>query len=619
MAKDTSLQELIIGYCNQVDGLVEPAGYGIYEVLLPDEVAARLGLSAHQRFTFSAEAVNEAKNVTYLHYGHALVDKIINELHLQTANGQFFINNVRPEKPGLFAIIEKSLPILNAKLFAVPGAAEQIRMHHYVRFNFKASLISDEKRELILPIWMDLQNGYAIKGDEIERQAILDIENQLPDLELTGASWMYGNPLSSKVLIALLERARKSAAAELGDTLANYQKRLRRFLELDRARLNEYYSDLLKDAERRLQKAEDDRRPALKAKLAAITAERQSKLEDVEQKYHLHIQLDLINLAIIAQPKLDLTVEFRKRTASVKRTVTWNPLLHRIEPLLCKVCGQSGNSLALCEHGHLAHAECLAPQCVECKRTFCLQCADQVQTCVVCDRPVCVHSLSRCAVCGRGTCRDHLNECHADNGQPRRALVDKQPVLTSAGAKTDGLKQAEKTETGAGAKASTRKTSSRVGQKPAAKQESARGKASRPTPLPEKTAVLGDRMEVFSDPAQGVITANVIGKRRELASRTWELTDEGLAVNCWCQKGSACEQNGIVYRPAEPQWIEDQVKNFLKKFQNEYGVSDRKVRFFQIRQREPFNEAALKLPARWKDAAVLEQARAGFEKLKVRS
>ena len=56
MALNISLEELVLGYCRQVDGLVEPPAYGAYEVLLPDEVAARWGVAPHQHFAFALEA-----------------------------------------------------------------------------------------------------------------------------------------------------------------------------------------------------------------------------------------------------------------------------------------------------------------------------------------------------------------------------------------------------------------------------------------------------------------------------------------------------------------------------------------------------------------------------------
>ena len=607
MAQNISLEELVLGYCRQVDGLVEPPAYGAYEVLLPDEVAARWSVAPLQHFAF----VPEVGNAAYIHFGHNLVETIVDEVRAKTANGRFFINNVRPEKPKLYEVVEKAFSLPNAKMFPVPSAKETISLHHYARLNFKVSLIADEKRELILPLWMDVQDGFSVKAAEIERMAILDMENQFPNLPPAALLWSNEPPQSPKALAALLERARLSVAFELGDTLASLQKRLQRFLELDRARLNDYYDDLRKDTERRLSKTEEERRPALEAKLAAIDDERQSKLADVEQKYHLHIQLELINLAIIAQPKLDLTVEIRKRGVTAQRRVTWDPLLHVVEELACDACNKPGQTLFLCENGHLAHSECLAPQCVDCKRTLCQKCAAEVQACAVCERPVCVHSLNRCKECGRATCQEHIGECHADAGQPRRILPE--PAASP--------EAAPKQDQGGGKQAST------------ADPESARprtGKSAKPkTParreIPKartfekpRPEVAGDYMEVYSNPAENVISAIVKTKKHEIATREWSMSDQGISVGCWCEKQN-CPERGVVYRPMDVEQITMQLSGFIEHFADEYAVPLKKIRFFQVRPGQPFGETKLKVPASWRDPATLERARKGFETLRLKN
>jgi len=93
----TSLEGLVLGYYRQIGALVEPPAYGAYEVLLPDDAAARWGITPHQKIVF--DAVHQKNGVTFLHYGHALVETIVEELRGQSANGHFFINNVRPDKP----------------------------------------------------------------------------------------------------------------------------------------------------------------------------------------------------------------------------------------------------------------------------------------------------------------------------------------------------------------------------------------------------------------------------------------------------------------------------------------------------------------------------------------
>ena len=597
MPDDTFLQDLILGYCRQVGGLVEPPAYGIHETLLPDEVAARWGVDAIQKFNFTREGDSGTiqGDATLIHYGHPLVESIVAELRQQTANGQFFVNNLRLDKPGLYAVIEKALNLSNAKLFPVHGAVERQRLYHLVCFNFKASIISDEKREIILPVWMDLQGGYAVKRDDIERLAIFDTENQFTHLTSAEPTWIAGEIHSLKVLAALLDRARQSALIELAPNLEGFQKRLQRFLGLDRARLIEYYQDLSKDAEKRLHKASEDRRSVMEAKLKAILAERQIKLTDVEQKYRLRVELELINLAIIAQPKLDLLVDIKKRSATVKRQVVWDPLRHIVEPLVCNVCEQSGDGLYLCENGHLAHASCLSPQCVECKRTYCQKCADQVQTCTVCDRPICTHSLVKCAQCQRITCHEHLNECHAADGQPRRRET------ASISPAAEAPIQAE----------------SFAGQINPRKKEPTKEKTVlAKTKVAVPPAARGDYIDVYTDPEQEMLFAYVMFKKRELAERTWELTDNGIAVRCRCEKERACRAHGYIHRPTELEGIEMQMERFIRQLCMEYRVPENKVRYYHVRQGQPFDVPKLRLPARWKDPDVQAAARQGFDKLK---
>ncbi len=603
MTQDTSLQDLVLGYCQQVGALVEPPAFGMHEVLLPEEVARRWKVNPLQLFVFAGneETGPAGRTITFLHYGYPLVETIVEEIRSRTANGQFFINNIRLEKPGLFNVIEKALILPNAKLFPVSGASEQRRLYHYVRFNFKVSLVADEKRELILPIWMHLQEGYPVNGSEIERLAVLDVENQFQSLEPAPPSFINQiNPVGEEVLQAVLEHARQSTRRELGDTLLGLHKRLQRYLELDRARLDQYYDDLKKDAERRLQKAEEGRRATLEAKVAAIEAEHHSKLIDVEQKYRLRIELDLANLAVITQPKLDLTVEIRKRTAAVRRRVIWDPLLHTAEPLVCDVCGLAGFEMYLCENGHLVHAGCLAPQCVECKRTYCQKCASNVQICVVCDQPICTHSLVRCPDCQRITCQEHANLCHAVDGKPQH--------IGPAPARAADLPQPAQGKTAPSAPVSQARA-------PANKKKDT---PSKPVPSARtilKMALTADYAEVYYGAAMPLVSAYVYVKKHELAVRSWELTEDGIAVICKCED-PFCKDNGLLYRPIADDQILEQLDKFIRRFLIKYNVPEKKVHYFRMRAGKPGEERKLSLTGKWKDAVALQEAREGFDRFK---
>ena len=313
---------------------------------------------------------------------------------------------------------------------------------------------------------------------------------------------------------------------------------------------------------------------------------------------------------VIAQPKIDLMVEIGKRGVAVKRRATWDPLLHVVEGLACDVCERPGQTLFLCENGHLAHSDCLAPQCVECKRTFCRKCADKVKSCVVCDRPVCIHSLQRCGECGRSTCQAHVGECHADAGQPRQVSVE-QPVSQQT---------VPTHQTARSARPPTGGTGKPPRQKPPTKKQISKGRLAATFESLTKIhpAVTGDYMDVQAIPAENLIVAWVLVKKHEIATRQWTMTDQGIEVDCWCEKNN-CLQRGVVFRPAPAEEIKAQMTSFIEDFAAEYGVPLKKIHYFHFRLGRQFPETSLKVPASWKEPATLERAWEGFHALRTKN
>ncbi len=597
MPEDSSLRDFVLGYCQQVGGLVEPPAYGIDEVLLPEEVAARWGVDPFQRFRFSLEpnTTHPDEGVTSLYYGHPLVETIVTELRQQPANSLFFINPLRVEKPGLRELAGK-LSFANAR--PTPGSTQRTRLYHYACFNFKTSLVSDEKRELVVPVWMHLQGGYRLPAGEILAKASLEPETAFPNLDAAPPTWRTIKAkeavLSTETLAALLERARLAVLDEIAPILETAQKRSQHFLELDQARLNDYYDDLQRDLEKRLARAEAERRPGLEAKLEALRIERQSKLIDAEQKYRLRIDLELINLAIIAQPKIEIEVAVGKREVTSKRLLAWDPVRHIIEPLVCDVCGQPGEGLSLCESGHLAHATCLAPQCVDCKRTFCQLCGDKVHTCVVCDAPVCIHSQVLCKTCGRVTCQKHANLCHAADGQPQKISAVAPAVPGPLPPKVEPARPEAARKTGKA--------------RPPAPKKPLR--AARPANQPKIPTV--QRVQVDMENSTAEVTAYALHREHEIAVRSWKLTPDGIACICRCEKGWECPANNLIYRPADVNGIDAQLLRLIRDFANEYGVPEKKISFFRVVGGQGYESLHFSLPAVWKDPEKLALALKGF-------
>lgn len=121
---------------------------------------------------------------------------------------------------------------------------------------------------------------------------------------------------------------------------------------------------------------------------------------------------------------------------------------------------------------------------------------------------------------------------------------------------------------------------------------------------------------MYSDPAEGTITAYMMRRQSELAVRWWAITDDGISVHCRCEKMWNCKSDGLVFRPSDD--IERQMNLLLTRFREEYNLPDKKTRYFHIRMGKPFEEKKLKIPSVWRDEALLEKARKGFDELSKR-
>jgi hypothetical protein len=303
------------------------------------------------------------------------------------------------------------------------------------------------------------------------------------------------------------------------------------------------------------------------------------------------VELELVNLQVITQPKILLPVHIGHRTTNVERLVVWDPLLHRIEPLACDVCGRSATRLTLCSSGHLAHDDCLlAEQCVDCKRVYCRLCADRMSRCIVCQRPVCVSSLNRCHTCGRATCHEHVGLCHAADGQP--ASLAPAPVPEPPPPPVE--------------KAEEQPAPLPPPQRNKEKKRKATAPPPRPAPQPIKKLPSGPppyRIEVYAEPDAPVVNAFVLTKsNKQVAVRSWTLGKEGIVVTCHCEKLWHCLAHGMLLKPAGASGIAAQIEAQVEELRREYNIPARRLLRYIFAYGESRQVPRLVLGEKWKRA-----------------
>ena len=603
----SELENFVLDYLREAGSIVEPPAFGVHEVLLPETVAARWHVPAYLQLAFTDAEQDDA---TRLGYNHPLVEQMVQEAHGRSASTCLYITNLRLDKSGVDDLAVKNWVILNARAQPQKRSTMARVRNTYVRFNFKAAILSDEKRERLVSVLMDAHTGCRVADARpIETGATaVSPDNTLVALPDAPIRWQPKDsptpkaPLAETTLTALLDRAQTAVLQEMRAELTALQKRVARFRQLDEARLTDYYATLEKDLQTRLRAASADRRAGLQDKITAVQSERRHKLADLSERYQVRIHLTLLNLLVIQQPKLIQPVQIANRSTQVSAYAVWDPLLRRLEPLHCQVCEQPGPRLHLCHNGHLAHDNCLAPACIDCKRVFCRDCAHDVGVCDVCHEPLCRHSQLTCSDCGRHTCQAHRGSCHADDGRP-------QDLTKQAAAPPEPAPSVEPEKPPPPRRRTSKSKSTRKTKRPRSRKKTAPLTQSGPKAL---------RMEVVLH--VNSVAAYLLGKRgRDIAVRFWELAPQegGILRNCQCEKGESCRADGMVLRPFVSREIEQQIRDELASFAAEYGLPPQKIRYNRLSSLsgEPYSVPRFGLFGLWKDETAINEARDTFARL----
>ena len=104
------------------------------------------------------------------------------------------------------------------------------------------------------------------------------------------------------------------------------------------------------------------------------------------------------------------------------------------------------------------------------------------------------------------------------------------------------------------------------------------------------------------DTTTSVVSAFVLSAgNKEIAVRTWERVDKGIAVWCHCEKGWRCSVNQTLLEPAPIDEIDRQLWSEVGALRQEYHVSPRKVTVHNIMRGAPRPTPRLVLRGRWKE------------------
>ncbi|KAF0250299.1 MAG: hypothetical protein FD167_300 [bacterium] len=338
---------------------IEPNGL---EIISTQELQQKLKLPELTRLGFALERPKGAERV-------GLETEWLERLgRLLGQKGQFLRSIVplsiqtmqTPSNPK--RILEHNLTLQNAVYRLVKVSPAWTR---YLIFIFHYTAFSDEKRDSILRLGINLSNGSLVDNfietllrEAIQDSRLLDESIKLPPLWTTNQ------------LNYFLEQALPRA---IDSNLSQFLAGLKRRQERDLARIYDYHKQLRRESLLRMRKqpAETEKE---QAKIQAITREYQAKIVDLQQKYDLRIDVEWVQTLEVIMPVQRFELIIKRRKGERHFHLDWNPLAKKLESAPCEYSYSLEGKRMVCDDALHIVSELAHRDCSSCAKAYCRAC-----------------------------------------------------------------------------------------------------------------------------------------------------------------------------------------------------------------------------------------------------
>lgn len=358
------MQRFVADLLTAEGALVEPIDPEGLDVLAPPAVQAALGVAEMCRLGFGTALPSDAQRVGIE------TDWLDRFARMLGERGRWARHILRPDlrapsDPERMLGHELALDNATFRLLGVTPAWTS-----YLILDFHYSAVSDDKRDGVLRLGVNQATG------------------ALPDAVLDAvAPWLEGDGVAPAGPDAadlppawhhqrVLDLVARALPARLDAALAPFVKGLQRRLGREQDRLYDYHNDLYRAASRRavgLAEA-DPGRPREELRIAAISREYQSKLDDLARQYAMRVTVAWTRTLVLEMPVQRFEVQLRRRKAQRTVLLDWNPLARRLESPVCEFSFSTERPRLACDDAvHLVTPAGLGP-CIDCHKPFCRAC-----------------------------------------------------------------------------------------------------------------------------------------------------------------------------------------------------------------------------------------------------
>ncbi|MBI4334058.1 MAG: hypothetical protein HY673_22570 [Chloroflexi bacterium] len=304
--------EALAGRFFSTVGVVAADGYRTMEVLLDEAAQPHFGGHDYLRLAFSPEAAREHPDAELLTHGSPLLDTMARVAVHRGSAAHFYLGDVQRSTG---RTLEKVRDQIRLPGHILEAGEEQVLLFHHALFRFRVTFTGEEREEIFRDVMVDLHTGWST------------FRLQEQDLRLHGSTTAAGRELG---LALCLEGAFREAVEKLQKDMAGQvparEELLRRACYAEQKQLTEHYEAMVARLEAgKARKGADPER--IEAKISVTRADRERRLQDIEKRCRLDLEIALAQLALVTYPKAVAPVRLQQGKEAKTGLAVWDSLV----------------------------------------------------------------------------------------------------------------------------------------------------------------------------------------------------------------------------------------------------------------------------------------------------
>jgi hypothetical protein len=349
--KTSSIESFIKRYLEAIGGMWDEVEPQVYDVLMPPGSPYVTAIDEDiLRLAFDPEALPEHPNAELITYGAPLFDSLLEDSQKRFSFARtYLLTGFHLPSFDIERRIRRELRTPDDTNIRF----NDIRPLHFANalFWFRATFMSDQKEQDLFSVAIDLHYG---------RQA-----RHLSDILSTGSlteTKAMPYPDASRIpLMKSYQIALSSIVGTVGAVANIHKREMDERLQTQIARMTQYYNDLHEEMKERIERAEqrDSDTTKLYDQLGVIDRERKIRINELKNKAVMRVEIELLSLMILSQPKLHAQVDLVPKKGTPGSTeLVWDPLTEKLEAAECPNCKHPTFSLSPDLRGGLVCQDC---------------------------------------------------------------------------------------------------------------------------------------------------------------------------------------------------------------------------------------------------------------------